>query len=38
MQSAQKLFKNQGIKFTEQCEHYLGSVIETESFCHSKNI
>ena len=30
--SAQKFFKNQGIKITDQGELYLGSVIGTKSF------
>jgi len=32
MQSAQKFFKNQGIKIIDQGECYLGSVIGTKSF------
>jgi len=32
MQSAQKLFKDDGIKITDQGERLLGSVIGTESF------
>jgi len=32
MQSAQKIFKNDGIKITDQGERRLGSVIGTESF------
>jgi len=32
MQSAQKIFKNDGIKITDQGERLLGSVIGTESF------
>jgi len=32
MQSAQKLFKGNKIKFTDKGERHLGSVIETESF------
>ena len=32
MQSAQKIFKDDGIKITDQDEHLLGSVIGMESF------
>ena len=32
MQAAQKIFKGDGIKITDQGEHLLGSVIGTESF------
>ena len=39
MQSAQKFFKDQGIKITDHGERYLGSVIRTKSFKeqHTKN-
>jgi len=32
MQAAQKIFKDDGIKITDQGERLLGSVIGTESF------
>ena len=32
MQATQKIFKDDGIKITDQGEHLLGSVIRTESF------
>jgi len=36
MQSAQKLFKDDGIKITDQGECFLGSVIGTETFREQK--